>query len=680
MLYPPYLPQMNDGVINIEDIQLTNKIYVEVLFYSDAQAGDEIRLKFGNLSTQFFLVTNPTTNFPIIIEYDADLISDGKYQVSYSSTDLAGNENISPISWAIVDRFNEGVLPPPIFIDADGNNQITQGSINSNNGTHVSIPAYQGISPGEDVDVFYWTLDENGQNVPGSQYYVNHTIINEDITDGFNVLVPKAYLNIISKGTCQARYVVKRNENITENSKIGTAILNLLPVETLPAPDFIDNIDGWLTSNETINGIKVRGEYPGISINDNIELFIFGFDIQGQAVPGTDLSQKLIINSSNVELGYFDITFSKNIATLVGLGRFDSYYTVTKNGIISSSYFGSVNIDVIDNKLLPPPLFTQATNDILSLDDITETNGVIIQIKYDTLAINDRVTVHVYGLDESNNHVQNATWQASHIVSSQNVSEGFIQVKLPLEKAISVGDNGQLFSNYSVQYNSSQGFDYSETSKAKLNMITKPDLQMFLTTGAPPHDYHAIHVYPFNHGIIIGSPGSSVALSCARPAEFDESGSSDYRVTLNESGIARFRLLSPSSGTIVVGGFVESNPGIEASAITQFKSYHDQQGKFIAWASSTNASADEIMPCSIYLITENESSLKRPITQVRVVVSGNAKIVGYPGQTADILLNSDHSVEIDIINSVEEKITATLTLPESSGSIISADLLFVKRY
>lgn len=129
-------------------------------------------------------------------------------------------------------------------------------------------------------------------------------------------------------------------------------MLNLKPIEVLPPPIFIDNIDGWLTLNEVKNGVRVRASYPKIMLNDNIKLFIYGFDTQGQSVSGINLSQNEIINANHINNGYFDITFPKNIAILLGTGRFDSYYTVT-NATTASSYFGTVNVD-INNKILPP--------------------------------------------------------------------------------------------------------------------------------------------------------------------------------------------------------------------------------------------------------------------------------------------------------------------------------------
>ncbi|MEI9699466.1 hypothetical protein V5094_01890 [Moellerella wisconsensis] len=673
-IFPPYLPQMDDGVINLNDIEISGKIYVEILKYENAKEGDEIRLYFGNFEPYFILIKDPLTDFPIILSLDEKKIIDGRYLVKYTAIDIAENVSYSPISWAIIDRYNQGVLPPPIFIDANSSNVIIQESIDLNNGTHIHISAYPNISINEVIDIMYWTLDNNENIVPGTQYNISHRILQSDISDGFDILVPKAYLTIINSGKCQSRYVVNRVQRQTEWSQIGHALLNLKPIEVLPPPIFIDNIDGWLTLNEVKNGVRVRASYPKIMLNDNIKLFIYGFDTQGQSVSGINLSQNEIINANHINNGYFDIIFPKNIAILLGTGRFDSYYTVT-NATTASSYFGTVNVD-INNKILPPPTFTQAINGILLLNDIIENNGAIIQVKYNNLILNDSVIIHVSGKDKDNLPILESNWKIYHNIFTKNIIDGFINVTLPLNNVILVGNEGVLFAFYSVAYANSQGFNYSEVSDVKLNMIKKPDLKISLTTGAPPHDYHATHVYPFNYGVLSGTPGANIIMSCSRPAEFAESGSSDYKVTLNESGIARFKLRSPLSGVVTVDGFVQSNPSIEASAVTQFKSYYGQQGKFIAWASSTNALADGVMPCSLYLITDIESALKRPITLVRVAVSGSTKIVGYLSQIADILLNEDQSAQIDLVNTVIEDVVVILTLPESSGSIISTNVFF----
>ena len=676
-LLPPYLPQMKDGVINNDDILTSGKIFVEILQTSDAQIGDEIRLNFGQNRYLFFLINNPLTDFPIIFPIDEKEVEDGSYIVQYSVTDLLGNISYSPIAWAIVDRDENGVLPEPIFTDKNSNNIITIDSINQNNGTHIHVPIYDNITIGDIVTLLYWSIDINEELVNGSQYSITRTIEEQDIEKGFTILVPMAFVAIVNNGTCKAQYSVQK-ENINLKSRIGSAFLNLNIDATLPAPIFIDQIDGWLTTNNITNGIRIRASYSIMTTGDEIQLFISGYNNLGEEVQGTSVSQNITITSIDILNNYFEVTFSSNIALLIGNGRLNAYYTVVQDSQKYLSHIGSVNIDVINNVILPPPIFIQANSGILHSSVIENTQGAWIRIQYEQMAIGDGVTVHVLGTDINNQEVINASWSTIETVSLSDINKGYIEVLYPYNKALLVGDNGTIQGSYSVVYANMEGFDYSNSSQVRLELeaVGIDDLHIHLTTGAPPLDYETIHVNPYNRGMVVGTPGSTIILSCTLPANFLESSSHNHSVILNEQGIARFSLYSPSSGAIIVTGYNNNIPSKEVNATTQFKNYHVPQNKFLAWASTTSIIADGVMLGSIYLKTDIEGVFKNAITTVRAKITGNAEFVGYTGQIVDILLNSDHSLEIDLINKIEETVNVTLTLPESSGSIINLDIVF----
>lgn len=675
-LVAPYLPQMKNGVITDSDIALDNKIYIEILWYQGSSIGDEIRLYFGDFLPIFKLITDPLKDFPIVIDLDADTVPDGRYLVRYTAIDFAGNVSSSPISWAIVDRKNIGNLVSPVFINANDNNEITEVSVIANHGTNIMVPVYQDMAVGESVIVIYWTLDQQGIVVPGSSYSIEHEVEVADLVNGFQVLVPASYIMLIDIGVCQDRYIVARSAGFRESSKIASALLRLRPVTTLPAPIYVDNVDGWLTVHEITQGIRLHAAYNPLVVGDNVHMQLSGFDTHGSSVPGAIDVQTYIITAIDIINGFASFVFPASLAHLVRLGRFDASYIVSNTEGSSTSFMGSVQIDTIHQALLPPPIFIQAHNGELSSNDVTATMGAQLLMSYPDMAAGDMLSIIVIGTTAAGLPAEGSNWQASWLLTQENINVGHLQLIMPETNVLAVGERGVLSAYYTVRYVNSQGFSYSTISKVTLSLKQMGAFQLMLTTGAPPSDYNAVHLNPLNHGLVIGQPGNTIILSCSRPAEFFESGSTDHTVTLDEGGYAHFRLLSAQSGTVVVDGYMASNPNIESSAMTQFKAYHSGQSKFIAWGSTTNAPNDGIIPCSVYLITDKESDLRRPITYVRVTVTGSANILGYPGQIADILLNEDKSVEIDITNKVAELVSITLTLPESSGSTITETMIF----
>lgn len=680
-LLAPYLPQMRDGVINNDDISVDNKIYVEVPKYQLAAIGDEILVNFGSIGSKLKVITDPNSDFPVQIEFDATIIPDGIYMVNYSVTDFAGNTSYSPIVTAVVDRLDSGKLIPPIFSDADVSNIITHQSVIINMGTHTSVPAYENIMIDDSVTVTFWILDNiNNQIVPGSSYTVNHTIVQEDISTGFIILVPEVNILLVTRGLAKARYYVASANNPIETSQIATATLELDGSITLPGPIFIDNINGWLTTEQLIRGIRESCGYDDIQSGDTVTLYISGYKMDNTPVEGTSASLTTTVTSVDVDNGFTLFSFPKMIAEKVYFGYLTSYYKVIRGANIRYSYYNNVKVDLKHISPLPAPIFTQAKDGVIYIADIEKINGASIRVSYPKMAINDNVTMYTDCTDIDGEFIENSAYQDITILTQIDITQGYYDFLCPKEKVLLAPIGGQIHASYRVRYADDEGFAYSKIADVFLESNKGGSMRAVITTNAAPYDYNIIHVNPCNYAKIFGLAGARISLSASNNVQFIESGTSTHSLVLNEKGEGRFRVRSGRSGSALIDIFQDNDPSNNLTITTTFGKYIESEGNIDFYNHSTNAASDGIMPCCIYLKTDPVSGFtKAKITKVRVSVDGDAKIVGYDSaysQSATINLNDDYSCEITIINTTKELVNATITLPESSGTILRLELVF----
>lgn len=676
-LFPPYLPQMNDGIINEDDLSVDNKIYVEIAEYQLADVADEIRVNFDKISSKLKVITDPKNEFPVQMVFDANIIPDGVYKIDYSVTDFAGNISESPFTFAIVDRRDSGTLPAPIFIDADINNIINNNDVVSNFGTHILVPIYPNISIGDEVVLSFWIIDDETNLVaPGSSYTIKHLIVGQDITDGFVTLVPEINILLVKRGKAKARYQsIDANQHV-ETSKIATAMLELDISVSLPAPVFVDNIHGWLTSAQLSKGIRVRCIYDDMAIGDIVTLYIRGYTMDNIPINGTSANIVHTVTLFDVDDGYLLLTFLKGIAEKLNFGYFTSYYKVFRANKTRYSYFSNVKVDLEHMNPLSAPVFMQAENGVIYISDIEMDNGAIVRVSYPEMALNDTLSIYIYGTDENGHFINNSGYQNVVILNTGDVANQYYDFIDPKKKALLVPRNGKLHAYFTVIYADDGGFSYSEQS----NVVVDSKISDVITSNAAPYDYNVVHVRSYNYARIIGEPGTILKLSSPIYTQFVESGTNTHQVTVNPDGEGRFRLLSSHSGDVTISIVQATNPIINRSLMTHFGNYILTDGNIDFYNNSTNALSDGVMPCCIYLRTAPKDNISNvDITKVFVQVDGNAKIVGSTaigGQSTTINLNDDFSCEIQIVNTVSESISAIITLPESPGTLLILNLFF----
>lgn len=341
----------------------------------------------------------------------------------------------------------------------------------------------------------------------------------------------------------------------------------------------------------------------------------------------------------------------------------------------NKSLSGAVMVNIVEGDpsvIFPAPVFIDAVGGVIDTTNITKNNGTDIKVISDeNIHTGDSLNLFWRGVNASGAIVVGNI--LSQVVSEAGYVSGTV---FHIDKAILLTlDKGTVFAHYQV-LRGGRILGLSENTSVLVNLDAPTpsiDTELFVSTGAANTDINAIHVRPFNQGIAKAAPGTTLQLSVTGLARFEESQSDIYELIIDESGFSSFRLFSPNQEVVQVNAYPVLDPAKSVSQSVIFGPYRKGEGKIMYVNNSTDAPANNLTPCSIYLKTTTEG-----ITRVKVAVTGNASINGYGSKTADIILNDDCSAEIDIINSVAERVEVEVSLPESSGSDMKFYILFVE--
>lgn len=679
-LYQPYLPQMNDGVITEGDLSVDNTIDIEILPYSGLEYADFIELHFGGLPLLTALVQDINAEPTVLFRVSAEQVSDGIWPVWYEVTDVAGNTASSPVGWAVVERNDIGVLDAPVFTDVNETTHfIDDESVQHNQGTHVSISSQPEIGLNDRITLlFFITNKETGDLIVNSQYKTSLQVTEEEVTGGIVFLIPEPYVVVTREGICHARYLVSR-ETTGEviSSLTGEANLSLADLISLPAPVFTDARNGWLTPEQIQSGLHILASWSSPVQGDEITMYLSGFDMNGFPVDAASDSQAQQVSGQNETDGNVLFTFDQASAEAVGTGRLSAYYIVND---VNVSLAASVGVDMNSTGTLPAPVFTQATDDELHEVIINQAGIVLIDVHYDTMAEGDIVVLSVTGKDSAGLNVPEAIDSLFASLDADDINAGKHTFQLPLNNALSVGEQGHLYASYTVTLHDNGGIAFSLPTEVTLVNTLSSVLTLTLTTGAPIFD-ETLDIVPLNRGFLTGPAGMNVNISCSPPAVIRESGSQIYNTTIAQDGSATFSVYSPAVGAVDILVVDSQNSGNTISGLTAFNAWQfDPDASMLqAFGASSGSVADNTMPCSVYVITKPGTD-EQPITEINVqVTEGEAVLIETGEQSGKFPLNPDNSVEIQLVSRSVGASEVRVSLPEASGNIHDFPIQFVSR-
>ena len=689
-LRAPILPQMeNDGVITANELE---RGYVDVLVppYSGMTVGDYMYVYLGNLLPKYTAITPNNLGQTLLFQFDEKLIPDGIYDTQYKIWDWAQNPAESSIARAVVSRDGNQILSAPIFTDAV-NNTITLDSVIAMEGTHLHIPNYSGIRAGDVVDVAYSVFSSSGDIIADGTYAERHTITATDVANGFTLLIPGSKVLLPQGSRASAFYMVKHvSTNQMDTSQTANVSLSGV-MEFLSQPRFSDAIMGWLTSINVSDGIRIQVPmYGSAEAGDTVRLYWRGYDDSNVPVDGTTGSQIHTVVAADITADYIEVILPQAIAVSIRQGSLNAWYSVTNAIGLRYSYTATAFIDMTHLSMMPAPVFPQARNNTIELSQLEADNSLILTVSYISMAVDDSVILSIEGIDAGGSAVPGAMYQNIYPVTASNVSVRLLQINVPKEVAHAAGIGGKLTARYYVQHADDSGLSYSQDAMAMIaeTQVIGSGIQFFMSSGAPALDYPAVHVSPCNTGFVKSAPGTEINAACDGVAFFRNTASNRYSFTVGPSGYASFDLISTKNDLITVHLENRNDPTDTITKTTIFERYKIGFGKIIGYAYTTGARSDGVSPCRIYLFTastsdsprlqnhEDDIQLLQAITKIQVSVSGNASIYGKGANTALIDLNDDKSVDIGIIDTVSETVQVTLSLPESSGSEMTLNVVF----
>lgn len=442
-----------------------------------------------------------------------------------------------------------------------------------------------------------------------------------------------------------------------------------IPKERLPAPDLPQMSTEMTITRKDIQsggGVFIRVmEYHNAKVGDFLKILWDGVPVK-----------EIIIN----EIAS-DFPVITTVTDEINVGLHQVVYQVediAKNLNVSQP----VNVELLSGggkDTYPAPVFRNAQNGFIKKSDISKNQGVYIDVRpYSGIQVGDAVILLWRCYNATGKEIESSV--ENHTVISDDVGKGM--AFFILHDKYNMLNDQYISAYYKVKRNNTV-LGISKESQVQIKEETHTDgLQLCVSTGAAVTDYEAIHVHPYNQGVVSGPPGTTVVLQMSGKALFNETMSTTYETNLNEEGLAYFKAMATKNGLVEISSYKKRNPGDNSGLVScYFSNYVTGNDKIPYVNYTTRAPANGKTPCSLYIKTATLPAMitGQELSVIRVNVSGSAEIVGYPGcRTADIHLHTDKSAEIDIINIVAEEVVVTISLPESSGSVIRRELSFIE--
>lgn len=667
VLYPPQLPQMSNGSIDSADLIQEPGVLIVINESPNATQGDYLTLYWNGIQSGLLYIESdsPENYFPWNITIDADLVPDGSYPLYYTRLDAHGNIAVSDTVIAIVRRSDTGILPAPIFPEANDSNTITGDDL-ADGSTLVQIPAYTGMATGDDVFVYWVGADNTGNVVQDSVYSLMHSVSSTEAGHPFSVQIPAPYVSVIGTGKASAWYTVQpaaggraRNSD-TATTNIDTAQTALL------APYFPEGNDGWIDSSEAMDGtpVAVRA-YLGATAGDIVTVSWQGY---AKEVPVIASSGSILhtLTSAEIATGFSVVVPAADIEA-VGIGTLQAWYSVEFVGDGSGiSATATVNIDTVHTQLFPAPTLPEAAGDN-TIDSTEYADGTPMQISYPSLMEDDVVTLYWQGyLSDGITPVDGTAWSLVHPVTAAESAAGVFTEIVPAS-AISPIGNGMATAYYTVVLANRRGIAESMPTNVEIATQSASTLSMNCTTGAPIFD-PTVQVRPINTVTLHGPAGEDVTLSLSSTSDawFNPDGTKTLNIRLDSTGRSSAQVYCFTTGNVTVTAYLQTDPTQDASGVMTFTSWLSGQGDLQYYGMSSNAEADGETLCSVYLQTSAISTA----AQARLTLNNNSATIASSGsQVAFVNVSSTHAGSFDLTDKVVEAADFTLMLVDTDDYI-----------
>ena len=230
----------------------------------------------------------------------------------------------------------------------------------------------------------------------------------------------------------------------------------------LPAPSLPQmSDDGYINEVElsSAGGVDVLVDrYSNAAVGDYLSLFW-----EGEAI------STLWLTTENIDTAFpWQVIVPEE---LVPDGAYSVWYTSTDTyQNIAASGIATAIVDRSHTGSLPPPLFTDAVDDVITYSSVTLNSGTHVEVPGDALAVDDTVILYWVGFDEQGAAVPASVTSAAHTVTSADL-QGF-EVLIAPSYIMPIGE-GSAQAWYSVTTSSG---DVQNSDSASVSIDMAPSM------------------------------------------------------------------------------------------------------------------------------------------------------------------------------------------------------------
>lgn len=674
----PILPQMsNDGVINAVELA-SGGVDIEINKYSDATAGDYICLYWDNevIHTLWLTSENISTAFPLQVIVPAALTPDGAHQTWFTSTDRFQNTAASGIATALIQRDYTGDLTPPDFPDAV-RNTIDYDSVLQNDGTHVHIPPNPvAMAVGDTVFIYWAGFSSDGTLVPDSVTSVSHIVAAGEPLNGFSERVSSPYVSVIGEGSATAWYAVQSADMTTQNSDSASVKIDMSVQAMYPAPVLPQATDGWIDYDEAQAGVTVNvASNTAFMANSVVTVYWQGYDNNAKPLPAAYNVQAHVLTQADVKAG-FSVTVPTASIDTIGTGYALAWYQVASPSVPGISATAWTNVDTEHALSLPAPEFPAAEGDnTIDDNDVRQDNGTAMTISWPSMQQGDAITAYWTGYHVTPDQpVPGATWTESRNVTANEAESLLVTCHIPAEFITPVG-TGLAQGQYTVQFADGGGHADSALATVNVQLPSEGALSLNCTTGAPAWTDPSSAIKPLCTVTVSGPAGATVEVELSGGGVFNDTGSSTWSGNLDQSGGALLDVFCMTPGLVTVKAYSTASPATAVTGQIAFTSYAAGKGALTGYAVVTGAASNGATHNSVYIRADTSAG----VSYARVAITaGSARLVGgLVPSVIDIPLYEDGTAMVDLTDLVPETVSLTLSLPESSTSVVYTSTVFV---
>lgn len=351
-LPPPVFIDAVAGVITYSSVMLNSGTHVEVP--GDALAvGDTVTLYWVGFDESGVTVPASVTSVTHTVT-SADLqrfdvliapsyitpIGEGSAQAWYSVTNASGIVQNSDSASVNIVMAPSVLYPAPIFpAGGDGWLDCAESSM----GVDITVPASSSFVANSVITIYWQGYARDGSAVANTYDVIPHVVAAADVTDGFTVTVPPAYVTPIGVGYGQAWYQVN-SPSIPGVSELAQVSVDTEHCSLLPAPEFPAAADDGVIDADEItadSGTEMTVSYPGMAAGDTVTAFWYGYVTSpSEPVAGTSWTETRTLVASEAEVQQAVFHIPAAYITPVGVGYCEGRYQVLfhdEEGIASSA-------------------------------------------------------------------------------------------------------------------------------------------------------------------------------------------------------------------------------------------------------------------------------------------------------------------------------------------------------